>query len=198
MFTGIVEERGVVVDIAELPDDARRLRVRGPRVADNAIPGESICVSGVCLTVVDPNDGEFSADVMRETLQRSGLGEVTVGSVVNLERAMLADGRFGGHIVAGHVDGRVTVQSREDSEHWRVMRFDLPATLAPMIAEKGSVTLDGVSLTVADVTPDRFSVSLIPTTLAETTLGDLQVGDRVNVEVDVIARYVARILAAQQ
>jgi len=198
VFTGIVEERGVVVDITELPDDARRLRVRGPRVASNAIPGESICVSGVCLTVVDPGDGEFSADVMRETLQRSGLGEFSVGSVVNLERAMRADGRFGGHIVAGHVDGRVTVQSREDSDHWRVVHFDLPADLAPMIAEKGSVTLDGVSLTVANVTSDGFSVSLIPTTLAETTLGELQVGDRVNVEVDVIARYVARILAAQQ
>lgn len=197
MFTGIVEERGRIVDVVDLPDDARRLRIHGPLVTSDVSTGESICVSGVCLTVVDPAEGQFSADVMSETLRRSGLGALEVGSEVNLERAMAAGDRFGGHIVAGHVDGRAELVDRTDSAHWRELRFAMPVSLAPMIAEKGSITLDGVSLTVVDATTDEFSVSLIPTTLQETTLSELTVGDMVNVEVDVIARYVARIVAAR-
>lgn len=197
MFTGIVEERGVVVEVIDLPDSARRVRIRGPLVTSDARPGDSICVSGVCLTVVAPHGDEFAADVMAETLRRSGLGELRVGDEVNLERALAAGGRFGGHVVSGHVDGRARVLSREDSEHWRVLRFELPDSLSRFIAEKGSVTLDGVSLTVADVGSGDFSVSLIPTTLAETTLDRLGVGDEVNVEVDMLARYLARLLEAQ-
>lgn len=195
MFTGIVEERGRVVRIDDLPDDSKRLRIQGPKVTADVRPGDSICVSGVCLTVVDPQADEFSADVMSETLRRSGLGHVRPGSQVNLERAMAAGDRFGGHIVAGHVDGRAELRDRQDSENWRVLRFAMPAELAPMIAEKGSITLDGVSLTVVAAGDDEFSVSLIPTTLRETTLGQLAPGDQVNVEVDVLARYVARIMA---
>lgn len=194
MFTGIVEEVGQVVAVEELPGRARRLRVRGPKVTSDAHPGDSICVSGVCLTVVDPAGEEFAADVMAETLKRSGLGELATGDGVNLERALSASGRFGGHVVSGHVDGRARLQSREDAEHWRVLRFELPAQLARFVAEKGSITLDGVSLTVVSVGEDWFSVSLIPTTLEETTMGRLVVGDEVNVEVDMLARYLARLL----
>lgn len=194
MFTGIVEEMGQVVAVEDLPERARRLRVRGPRVTSDVNPGDSICVSGVCLTVVDPADEEFAADVMAETLQRSGLGAVTVGDLVNLERALPAGGRFGGHVVSGHVDGRARLLAREDAAHWRVLRFALPPELSRFVAEKGSITLDGVSLTVAGVGENSFSVSLIPTTLVETTMGGLLVGDEVNVEVDMLARYLARLL----
>lgn len=195
MFTGLVEERGRVVRVTDLNDDSKRLRIYGPKVTADVAAGDSICVSGVCLTVVDPHDEEFSADVMSETLLRSGLGQVRPGTEVNLERAMALGDRFGGHVVAGHVDGRAEVLQRQDSQHWRVLRFTLPAELAPMVAEKGSITLDGVSLTIVDASAEEFSVSLIPTTLQETTLGSLEPGDRVNVEVDVLARYVARALA---
>lgn len=194
MFTGIVEERGVVVAVEDLPDEARRLRVRGPLVTSDARPGDSICVSGVCLTVVDPAAGEFGADVMKETLVRSTLGAVAVGDEVNLERAMAASDRFGGHIVSGHVDGVAELAGVTASEHWRVLRFTVPAGLDRYFAEKGSVTVAGVSLTVAAVGPGWFEVSLIPTTLRETTLGDLVPGDGVNLEVDMLARYVERIL----
>lgn len=197
MFTGIVEERGRVVDIEHLADHAQRLRIRGPLVTSDVQPGDSISVSGVCLTVVDPSPGEFCADVMSETLRRSGLGDLQPGSEVNLERAMAAGDRFGGHIVSGHVDGRGELVDREDSAHWRVLTFTMPVDLAPMIAEKGSITVDGVSLTVVDAGAERFTVSLIPTTLEQTTLGQLAPGDKVNLEVDVIARYVARILAGR-
>lgn len=194
MFTGIVEEMGQVVAVAELPEEARRLRVRGPKVTSDVQPGDSICVSGVCLTVIDPGGAEFAADVMAETLRRSGLGLLAVGDQVNLERALAASGRFGGHVVSGHVDGRARLLAREDAQHWRVLRFELPRELSRFVAEKGSITLDGVSLTVADVGEDWFSVSLIPTTLEETTMGRLVVGDEVNVEVDMLARYLARLL----
>lgn len=197
MFTGIVEERGCIVGTDHLGDDSMRLRIKGPKVTADVAAGDSICVSGVCLTVVDPGDGEFSADVMSETLLRSGLGSARPGMQVNLERAMAVGDRFGGHVVAGHVDGRAELRERQDSDNWRVLRFAMPAELAPMIAEKGSITLDGVSLTVVDASAEEFSVSLIPTTLQETTLGDVQPGDLVNVEVDVLARYVARILAVR-
>ena len=194
MFTGIVEEMGRVVAVEELPERARRLRVHGPVVTADVQPGDSICVSGVCLTVVDPADAEFAADVMAETLERSGLGELAVGDPVNLERALSASGRFGGHVVSGHVDGRARLREREDAQHWRVLRFELPNELSRFVAEKGSITLDGVSLTVAGVGEDWFTVSLIPTTLEETTMGQLTVGDEVNDEVDMLARYLARLL----
>lgn len=194
MFTGIVEEQGEVIAVVDLPDDARRLSFRGPLVVSDCGPGDSICVSGVCLTAVEPRDGMFHADVMSETLQRSTLGRLSVGDRVNLERAMAAGDRFGGHIVAGHVDGRGTVAERSDSDHWRLLRFEAPEELSRFLAPKGSVTVDGVSLTVVDAGPQWFSVSLIPTTLAETTLGDLRPGDAVNLEVDLVARYVDRLL----
>lgn len=194
MFTGLVADVGVVVAVQELPDNARRLRVRSAAIAPEASPGASICVDGVCLTVVDPVGDEFSADVMKETLDRSSLGSAAVGSRVNLEPAMGVGDRFGGHIVSGHVDGQAQVLARQDSQHWRVLELSVPPELHRFIAEKGSVTLDGVSLTVASLTDDGFTVSLIPTTLAETTLGERQPGDLLNLEIDMLARYVARLM----
>jgi riboflavin synthase len=194
MFTGIVQDTGVVVAVEDLPDAARRLRISSAVVAPGARAGESICVDGVCLTVVAPQDDEFGADVMKETLQRSSLGQLRTGDLVNLEPAMAVGDRFGGHIVSGHVDGRAELLDRTDSEHWRVLRFAAPEALRKFVAEKGSITLDGVSLTVADAGPDWFTVSLIPTTLAETTLGRRVPGDLVNVEIDMLARYVERLL----
>ena len=193
MFTGIVEELGSVRAIADL-GDAARLTIVGPAVTSDAAPGDSIAVNGVCLTVVDLVDGAFTADVMLETLRRSSLGAVTAGSSVNLERAARVDSRLGGHIMQGHVDGVATVLAIEPTEHWTTMAFALPAGLARYIVEKGSIAVDGVSLTVVAVDDSGFSVSLIPTTLAHTTLGTRQVGDTVNIEVDVIAKYVERLM----
>ncbi|MEU1278353.1 riboflavin synthase [Streptomyces sp. NPDC005805] len=195
MFTGIVEELGEVTAVENL-GDASRFRLRGPVVTEGAKHGDSIAVNGVCLTVVDTEDGEFTADVMAETLKRSSLGALAVGSRVNLERPMVADGRFGGHIVQGHVDGTGTISGREPSEHWELVTVSLPAELARYVVEKGSITVDGVSLTVVDAGDDFFTISLIPTTLALTTLGLKQPGDPVNLEVDVIAKYVERLLGA--
>lgn len=194
MFTGIVEEQGVVRAVVDLPDEARRITIGGRLVCSDAAPGDSISVAGVCLTVVDPVAEEFTADVMRETLRRSTLGTLAAGDRVNLERAMPADGRFGGHLVSGHVDGLAELIERADSEHWRVLRFRPPVDLTRYIAEKGSVCLSGVSLTVSATGPDWFEVSLIPTTLAVTTLGDLEVGESVNLEIDVLARYLERMM----
>lgn len=195
MFTGIVVDVGRVAAVEDLADDSRRLRIASDVVAPQAKPGESISVNGVCLTVVDPNAEEFGADVMKETLERSSLGALRPGDPVNLEPAMAVGDRFGGHLVSGHVDGRARVTERVDSENWRLLTLRIePARLHKYLAEKGSVTLDGVSLTVADVGDDWFTVSLIPTTLAETTLGDAVVGQSVNVEVDMLARYVERML----
>lgn len=194
MFTGIVLDAGRVVAVEDLADDARRLRIASSVVTPGARAGESICVNGVCLTVVDPVGDEFGADVMKETLDRSSLGRLRVGDPVNLEPAMGVGDRFGGHIVSGHVDAQARLRSRTDSEHWRVLEFEAPPQVRKYLAEKGSVTLDGVSLTVADVGADWFTVSLIPTTLRETTLGDREVGDLVNLEVDMLARYVERML----
>ncbi|MCH0542225.1 riboflavin synthase [Streptomyces sp. MUM 203J] len=193
MFTGIVEELGEVTAVETL-DDACRFRVRGPVVTEGARHGDSIAVNGVCLTVVEHEGDEFTADVMAETLKRSSLGALTVGSRVNLERPMAADGRFGGHIVQGHVDGTGAVVSRTPSENWEIVKVSLPAGLARYVVEKGSITVDGVSLTVVEAGADHFTVSLIPTTLALTTLGVKQPGDPVNLEVDVIAKYVERML----
>lgn len=197
MFTGIVEELGEVVGKDELADAARFV-IRGPVVTADAGHGDSIAVNGVCLTVVEVlPDGRFSADVMAETLNRSSLARLSVGSPVNLERAAALNSRLGGHIVQGHVDGTGSVISRTPSEHWEVVRIALPDALSRYLVEKGSITVDGISLTVSDLGPDWFEVSLIPTTLAMTTLGASAVGTTVNLEVDVIAKYVERLLGEQ-
>lgn len=193
MFTGIVEERGSIVAREDLTD-AARFTVRGPLVTSDAGHGDSISVNGVCLTVVDIlAGGEFTVDVMGETLRRSSLEAVGPGSPVNLERAMSANGRFGGHIVQGHVDGVGTVESVNTGENWTVVRIAITGSLARYIVEKGSITVDGVSLTVSAVGPDWFEISLIPTTLTLTTLGAAAPGVVVNLEVDVIAKYVERL-----
>lgn len=202
MFTGIVEELGEVVAKEDLADSARFV-IRGPVVTTDARHGDSISVNGVCLTVVDVlGGGEFSADVMQETLNRSSLQKLAVGTRVNLERAAAINSRLGGHIVQGHVDGTGHVQARTPSEHWEVVRIALPPSLARYVVEKGSITVDGVSLTVSGLGTsddgDWFEVSLIPTTLGLTTLGRAAVGTTVNLEVDVIAKYVERLLAAQR
>jgi riboflavin synthase len=193
VFTGIVEERGSVRAIRDL-GDAARLEISGPTVTSDARAGDSIAVNGVCLTVVDVDRGVFSADVMQETLKRSALGSLVEGSPVNLERAARVDSRIGGHIVQGHVDGVATVRSVEPTENWTLLAFDLPPGLSRYLVEKGSITVDGVSLTVVSVNEATFTVSLIPTTLAHTTLGSRQAGDAVNIEVDVIAKYVERLM----
>ncbi|MGA5196813.1 riboflavin synthase [Streptomyces exfoliatus] len=193
MFTGIVEELGEVVAVEQL-EDASRFRLRGPLVTEGAQHGDSIAVNGVCLTVVEFGDGEFTADVMAETLKRSSLGALGVGSRVNLERPMAVGGRLGGHIVQGHVDGTGTILERTPSEHWELVKVGLPAHLSRYVVEKGSITVDGVSLTVVEVADDWFTISLIPTTLDLTTLGSKKSGDPVNLEVDVIAKYVERLL----
>ena len=193
MFTGIVEELGEVTAVEKL-DDASRFRLRGPLVTQDAKHGDSIAVNGVCLTVVESGDGEFTADVMAETLKRSSLGALEVGSRVNLERPMAVGDRLGGHIVQGHVDGTGSVLDRTPSENWEIVRIALPAHLSKYVVEKGSITVDGISLTVVEAAEDWFTVSLIPTTLALTTLGIKQSGDPVNLEVDVIAKYVERLL----
>ena len=196
MFTGIVEEAGEITEVVRLPDEALRLVVRGGVVTEGTRHGDSIAVNGVCLTVTDVADGAFAADVMRETLVRSSLRDAQPGVRVNLERAVLPTARLGGHIVQGHVDGTGTLVSRHSAEHWDVLRFSAPVDLMRYLVDKGSIAVDGVSLTVSGVDPEAawFEVSLIPTTLALTTLGDRQVGDVVNLEVDVIAKYVEGLL----
>jgi len=200
VFTGIVEELGHVVEVTKAADDSARLVVSGPLVTADAKHGDSIAVNGVCLTVVTIAEGSFSADVMAETLHRSSLGALRPGDPVNLERPMAADGRFGGHIVQGHVDGMGRIRARRPSENWEVVEVELPEDLARFLVEKGSITVDGVSLTVVEVVDGDqpwFSVSLIPTTLTSTTLGSRQVGDPVNLEVDVIAKYVERLVGVR-
>lgn len=196
MFTGIVEELGEVRELTDLGDSVR-LTLRGPLVVDGARHGDSIAVNGVCLTVVATDNGTFTADVMRETLDRSALGALAPGAPVNLERPMRLDGRLGGHLVQGHVDGTGVIAERVPSQHWEVVRISLPGDLARYVVHKGSITVDGVSLTVASVGDGWFTVSLIPTTLELTTLGRKQPGDPVNLEVDVVAKYVERLLAAR-
>lgn len=193
MFTGLVEERGTIESMDEL-SDAVRLTVRGPLVTSDAGHGDSIAVNGVCLTVVARAEGSFTADVMRETLVRSSLGSLEAGDQVNLERAARLDARIGGHLVQGHVDGTAEIQEMTPSENWTLMRFSLPADLARYVVEKGSITVDGVSLTVVEAGDDFFTVSLIPETLSATTLGSRSIGDIVNLEVDAIAKYVERLM----
>ncbi|HEY5353082.1 MAG TPA: riboflavin synthase [Streptosporangiaceae bacterium] len=195
MFTGIVEELGEVVAVERLPD-AARLTVRGPRVTADAWHGDSIAVNGVCLTVTDSSDKTFTADVMAETLRRTGLGALSPGSPVNLERPVEMGGRLGGHLVQGHADGTGEILSRTPGEHWDVVRIATPPDLTRYIVLKGSITVDGVSLTVSALSVAWFEVSLIPTTLEMTTLGRLEPGSQVNLEVDVIAKYVESLLAS--
>ncbi|GGD19957.1 riboflavin synthase [Nocardioides daphniae] len=202
MFTGIVEELGTVHAVED-QSDAIRLTVRAETVLDDVHLGDSIAVNGCCLTVsavgASADGGAvdlWTADLMQETLDRTSLAGVKPGDRVNLERAVTADKRLGGHIVQGHVDGVGEVVRRLPSEHWEVVELTLPAELAPYLVEKGSITVDGVSLTVVDVTDTTFTVSLIPETLARTTLGFREVGDRVNLETDVIAKHVAKLVKA--
>ncbi|MDI5972210.1 riboflavin synthase [Streptomyces sp. SL13] len=193
MFTGIVEELGEVTAVEDLAD-ASRFTLRGPLVTEGAGHGDSIAVNGVCLTVVSTADGTFTADVMAETLKRSSLGALRPGSRVNLERPMALGGRLGGHLVQGHVDGTGTIVERVPAEHWEIVRVSLPTELSRYVVEKGSITVDGISLTVVEANAGDFTVSLIPTTLALTTLGRKGPGDPVNLEVDVLAKYVERLL----
>ena len=194
MFTGIVEELGTV-EAVEQQSDAVRLTVRATTALEGTDLGDSIAVNGVCLTVVDVlPDGAFTADVMGETLNRSSLGGVGVGSQVNLERAATVGSRLGGHLVQGHVDAVGHVVRREPGEHWDVVTVSMPRELAPYLVDKGSITVDGVSLTVVEAQRDGFTVSLIPETLRRTTLGFREPGDAVNLEADVIGKYVARQL----
>ena len=203
MFTGLIEEIGEIVAV-EPVGDSIRLTIAGPVVTSDAVHGASIAVSGVCLTVIEQaatpdGRGTFAADVMAQSIRMSTLGELVPGSRVNLERAMRADARLGGHIVQGHVDGTAELRSVTEHEAWRTLRFALDPALAPLVVDKGSITLAGVSLTVSDVAdaadPDPWlEVSLIPETLAATTLGLLEPGARVNVETDILARHVARML----
>ena len=196
MFTGIVEEIGTLVAVERHDEDAR-LEMSGPVVTDGTRLGDSIAVDGVCLTVTSITDGRFTVDAMPETLHRSTLGRLAPGSPVNLERAVRADGRLDGHLVQGHVDGVGTLRSRTPGARWDDLVLEAPPALLRYVAEKGSIAVSGVSLTVTGVGEDWFGVSLIPTTLAATTLGRLVPGDPVNLEVDVVAKYVERLLGAR-
>ncbi len=196
MFTGIIEELGEVVGI-EAGADSSRITVRGEIATTDAAHGASIAVNGACLTVTDTEakGGRVTFDVMAESLRRTGLGDLAVGDAVNLERAMVLGARLDGHLVQGHVDGTATITERRPGDRWEEVRLALPAELAPFVVEKGSICLDGVSLTLTAVGEDHVEVALIPTTLELTTLGRKAIGDRVNVEVDVLGKYVNRMLA---
>lgn len=202
MFTGIIEEIGEITAIAPA-GDGWRLTVRAPTASADAVHGESIAVSGVCLTVVGSTADTFDTDVMKQTLDVAAIGDATVGTRVNIEKAMPVGARLGGHIVQGHVDGTGTVLEVRPGAQWSVLRISLPADLAPLVVDKGSISVDGTSLTVSAVsTPAEaqawFEVSLIPETLAATTLGSRAVGDRVNLETDILARHVERLLAFRE
>jgi riboflavin synthase len=201
MFTGLIEELGTITAIEKLPD-AARFTIMGNAVLADAQHGDSIAVSGVCLTVVEQTPDTFTADVMEQTLAMSTMRNATVGTAVNLERAARAGDRLGGHIVQGHIDGTATILAITPSQDWRIVRFSLTPELAPLVANKGSIAVDGISLTVSNVSEPTeivqwFEVSLIPETLMATTLGARVVGDTVNVESDIVARHVHRMLAFQ-
>jgi riboflavin synthase len=191
MFTGIVEETGRVAAL-DRDGEAARMTVAADAVLAGTARGDSICVNGVCLTVTDRSDDAFTVDAVAETLHRSALGSLMPAARVNLERAAALGARLGGHIVQGHVDGCGTFAGRDPAGN---TVFTMPGELSRYLVHKGSVTVHGVSLTVVDVEPESFSVALVPTTLAETTLGELAEGDPVNVEVDVLAKYVERLAA---
>lgn len=195
MFTGIVEELGEVVEV-HLGAESSRITVRGRTATRGAAHGASIAVNGACLTVTDTEatDGEVTFDVMAESLRRTGLGDLGPGDAVNLERAMVLGSRLDGHLVQGHVDGVATITERRPGDRWEEVRLALPADLLPFVVEKGSICLDGVSLTLTAVDDGHVEVALIPTTMELTTLGRKGVGDRVNVEVDVLGKYVHRML----
>jgi len=192
MFTGLIEEIGEIVAV-EASGDGARYTIRAPKAVSDASHGASIAVGGVCLTVIDADEERFTADVMRQTLDVTAIGRRGPGTRVNIERAMPAHGRLGGHIVQGHVDGTGEVLEVRPGEEWRVIRFSLGPDLAPLVVAKGSITVDGVSLTVSDAGRDWFEVSLIPETLVATTLGELAPGDHVNLETDLLARHIARL-----
>ena len=196
MFTGIIEELGSVVAIEEQPD-AKRMTFAGPLVTSDVSRGDSIAVNGACLTAVEIENGTFTADVMHETLRLTALGSLTVGSPVNLERAMNAATRFGGHMVLGHVDGVGSIVSREPSSNWEWVTIRIPAELMKYVVLKGSITIDGISLTVNEVTSDTVSFSLIPETLRLTTLGSKGAGDKVNVEVDIMAKHIEKLMESR-
>ena len=196
MFTGIVEELGRIKAIEVLPD-ALRVTIDGPLVASDVNRGDSISVSGTCLTAVEHDGTSFTADVMQETLNLTSLDGIKVGDPVNLERAMTAATRFGGHVVLGHVDGVGEVVSREPSENWEWVRVSIPKNLMKYVVLKGSITMDGISLTVNELGEDWIGLSLIPETLAVTTLGSKKPGDKVNVEVDVMAKHIERLIEAR-
>jgi len=193
LFTGLVQELGTVAAL-EQQADALRLSIRAPQTVSDARLGDSIAINGVCLTIAELDGDNFFADVMQESLDRTGLGQLVEGARVNVEPALLPTTRLGGHMMQGHVDGTARLVSREHSEHWDVLRFSLPRELARYVVEKGSIAVNGTSLTVSAVGEDWFEVSLIPTTLRETTHGESKVGDIVNLEVDVLAKYVEKML----
>ena len=196
MFTGIVEELGTVERVEDQGDSVR-LTIRAETVLAGTKPGDSIAVNGCCLTVTEMGAGTWTADLMQETLDKTSLRGATPGASVNLERAVTPQTRLGGHLVQGHVDGVGEVVSRTPSEHWEVVEISLPAHLTRYLVDKGSITVDGVSLTVVTAGVDSFTVSLIPETLARTTLGNRPPGDRVNLEADIIAKHVEKLLAAR-
>jgi riboflavin synthase len=197
MFTGIVEELGTVAGVED-QGDAIRLSIHAEHVLTDVHLGDSISVNGCCLTVAERNGDTWTADVMQETLDKTSLAGVQPGDRVNLERAVTPTTRLGGHIVQGHVDGVGVVRRRTPSEHWEVVEIEMPGDLGRYLVDKGSVTVDGVSLTVVEAGEDRFTVSLIPETLARTTLGHRQPGDRVNLEVDVLAKHVEKLLRSRE
>jgi riboflavin synthase len=196
MFSGIVESRATVAEIRSEPPGCR-LIIRAPKIAAETKVADSISVNGCCLTVIEADGSTFGFQAGPETLARTNLGELKPGSFVNLERALAVGDRLGGHFVTGHIDGVGTLQSRKDHGDWSFFWFELPRRLSRQMASKGSVAVDGVSLTIVDSEPDRFSVALIPFTLAVTTLGPLQAGAKVNLETDVLAKYVERLIEAR-
>ena len=196
MFTGIIEELGKVSAIEKQPD-AIRLTIACKEVLSDLKRGDSISCSGTCLTAIEIDDQGFTADVMLETIRRSSLDGVKVGGPINLERAMNAATRFGGHIVQGHVDGVGEVVSREKSDNWDWVKIRLPKELMKYVVHKGSITLDGISLTVNEINDDVIAVSLIPETLRVTTLGYKNPGDKVNVEADVLAKHVEKLMESK-
>jgi len=196
MFTGIIEELGTVDSVEVLPDSIR-LGIKGDLVRQDLSQGESISVNGVCLTAAEITEDGFIADVMLETLNRSSLSGISQGERVNLERAMSGAGRFGGHVVQGHVDGVAEIVSREPSANWEVVKVKIPAELSKYVVHKGSITFDGISLTVNDISDNTVSLSLIPETLRLTTLGTKQVGEKLNVEADILAKHIERLIEAR-
>jgi riboflavin synthase len=196
MFTGIIEELGTVASVEVLPDSIR-LGIKGDLVKQDLSQGESISVNGVCLTAAEITSDGFIADVMLETLNHSSLSGISQGESVNLERAMSGAGRFGGHVVQGHVDGVAEIISREPSANWEVVKVKIPAELSKYVVQKGSITFDGVSLTVNDISDNTVSLSLIPETLRLTTLGTKQVGDKLNVEADILAKHIEKLIEAR-